>query len=98
MSTWTCDVQSFGAAGSGVGVITAHEASSLRGVPVTTPKFCCPACESYASKVTDTRPANRADGVVRRRECRDCHTRFTTYEQVIATIHSPTRTHEQQMR
>jgi len=43
----------------------------------------CPYCSSSESRVIDTRDV--PDGVRRRRECSDCHQRFTTYER-IATI------------
>ncbi|RME49099.1 MAG: transcriptional repressor NrdR [Caldilineae bacterium] len=43
----------------------------------------CPYCNSSESRVIDTRDV--PDGVRRRRECSDCHQRFTTYER-IATI------------
>jgi transcriptional repressor NrdR len=42
----------------------------------------CPICKTPDSKVIDSRAS--ADGFVirRRRECDNCHTRFTTYERV----------------
>lgn len=41
----------------------------------------CPFCSTLDSKVIDSRPAN--DGTsIRRRECLQCHSRFTTYETV----------------
>ncbi len=43
----------------------------------------CPFCNSSESRVIDTRDV--PDGVRRRRECSNCHQRFTTYER-IATI------------
>ncbi len=43
----------------------------------------CPYCGSLESRVTDSRSAQ--GGIRRRRECLDCHRRFTTYEQVRAT-------------
>ncbi len=40
----------------------------------------CPYCGSIDSKVTDSR--NVQNGVRRRRECLECHRRFTTYERI----------------
>lgn len=40
----------------------------------------CPVCSSPESKVLDTRPVEENNSIRRRRECLDCHTRFTTYE------------------
>lgn len=40
----------------------------------------CPFCGSHDSRVIDTREV--PDGIRRRRECNDCHQRFTTYERV----------------
>lgn len=40
----------------------------------------CPFCKSLDTKVVDTRPAENDRSVRRRRECLDCHRRFTTYE------------------
>ena len=40
----------------------------------------CPFCGSTNSRVIDTREVG--DGIRRRRECQDCHERFTTYERV----------------
>ena len=40
----------------------------------------CPYCGSSDSRVVDTRPVGQA--VRRRRECKDCEQRFTTYERV----------------
>ena len=40
----------------------------------------CPYCNSNDSRVIDTREV--PDGIRRRRECSDCHQRFTTYERV----------------
>ena len=39
----------------------------------------CPYCGYYDSKVTDSRGVN--DGIRRRRQCLNCGSRFTTYEQ-----------------
>lgn len=47
---------------------------------MTTPKIACPACGSYDSHVTNTRPASRSDGVYRRRQCQACQHRFSTLE------------------
>ena len=40
----------------------------------------CPYCSAADTKVIDSRLANDSNGVRRRRECLDCHERFTTYE------------------
>ncbi|MBP3377730.1 MAG: transcriptional repressor NrdR [Clostridia bacterium] len=40
----------------------------------------CPVCASPKSKVLDTRPVEENNSIRRRRECEDCHARFTTYE------------------
>ena len=40
----------------------------------------CPFCASLESKVVDSRPADEGASIRRRRECLECHKRFTTYE------------------
>ena len=45
-----------------------------------TAKIACPYCKHEHSKVVNTRPSKRTDGVWRRRECEACHRRFTTEE------------------
>ena len=40
----------------------------------------CPYCGSFDSRVTDSR--NVENGIRRRRECQECHRRFTTYERI----------------
>ncbi|MCC8120995.1 MAG: transcriptional regulator NrdR [Oscillospiraceae bacterium] len=45
----------------------------------------CPYCSNPESKVVDSRPSDEGTSIRRRRECLDCHKRFTTYE----TIESP---------
>ena len=42
----------------------------------------CPFCSTLDSKVIDSRPANDGTSTRRRRECLQCHSRFTTYETV----------------
>ena len=42
----------------------------------------CPFCSTLDSKVIDSRPANDGTSIRRRRECLQCHCRFTTYETV----------------
>lgn len=44
----------------------------------------CPHCKSSDHRVVDTRSAG--DGIRRRRECHQCGGRFTTYEQVAASL------------
>lgn len=40
----------------------------------------CPFCGHLDSKVVDSRPAEDGTSIRRRRECLDCHKRFTTFE------------------
>ena len=40
----------------------------------------CPYCSTEDTKVIDSRLSNDGAGVRRRRECLNCHERFTTYE------------------
>lgn len=40
----------------------------------------CPYCSNLESKVVDSRPADEGSSIRRRRECLECHRRFTTYE------------------
>ena len=42
----------------------------------------CPYCGHLESKVVDSRPSDEGASIRRRRECLDCHKRFTTYETV----------------
>ncbi len=42
----------------------------------------CPICSTPDSKVIDSRPASEGKVIRRRRECRNCGKRFTTYETV----------------
>lgn len=42
----------------------------------------CPFCGQLESKVVDSRPAEEGASIRRRRECLECHKRFTTYETV----------------
>ena len=43
----------------------------------------CPKCHCLDDKVLDTRISKEGDSVRRRRECTECSTRFTTYEQIM---------------
>lgn len=45
----------------------------------------CPYCSSTDIKVIDSRSAQKGKAIRRRRECNECHHRFTTYEHVIET-------------
>ena len=45
----------------------------------------CPYCGFAESKVIDSRPVEENNSIRRRRECLECHTRFTTYE-IIDTL------------
>ena len=40
----------------------------------------CPICGNPDSRVVDSREAGNGDAIRRRRECENCHRRFTTYE------------------
>ncbi len=40
----------------------------------------CPFCSHPESKVVDSRPSDEGNSIRRRRECLECHRRFTTYE------------------
>ena len=42
----------------------------------------CPYCGHLEGKVVDSRPSDEGASIRRRRECLDCHKRFTTYETV----------------
>lgn len=42
----------------------------------------CPYCSNIESKVVDSRPSEDGCTIRRRRECIECHRRFTTYESV----------------
>ena len=43
----------------------------------------CPKCNSTHSRVVDSRHADEANAIRRRRECENCGTRFTTFEQFL---------------
>ena len=45
----------------------------------------CPYCGAEESKVIDSRPTEDNERIRRRRECLNCHMRFTTYE-VVETV------------
>ncbi len=42
----------------------------------------CPYCNHEESKVVDSRPTDENQAIRRRRECINCHKRFTTYEKI----------------
>jgi transcriptional repressor NrdR len=42
----------------------------------------CPWCGQTEDRVVDSRPAERESSIRRRRECRSCGRRYTTYERV----------------
>ncbi len=44
----------------------------------------CPFCHARDSRVVDSRELSGGDSIRRRRECVECHRRFTTYERVEA--------------
>lgn len=45
----------------------------------------CPYCDQQDNRVLDSRPANEGKSIRRRRECDNCHRRFTTFEMVEET-------------
>lgn len=45
----------------------------------------CPYCGKLQNRVIDSRVSNDGKAIRRRRECIDCHKRFTTYERVEET-------------
>ncbi len=42
----------------------------------------CPSCGADDDRVVDSRPSTGGDAIRRRRECRSCSLRFTTFERV----------------
>lgn len=42
----------------------------------------CPKCHYHGSRVVDSRPADDGKAIRRRRECEQCHFRFTTFERI----------------
>ena len=42
----------------------------------------CPRCPSSDTKVLETRPGKENTAIRRRRECPNCHYRFTTFEEI----------------
>ena len=46
----------------------------------------CPTCGSSKDKVIDSRSSKDGQAIRRRRECLDCHRRFTTYEYVESSL------------
>jgi transcriptional repressor NrdR len=42
----------------------------------------CPWCRTEDDRVVDSRPAEGGGAIRRRRECRSCHRRYTTFERV----------------
>jgi transcriptional repressor NrdR len=42
----------------------------------------CPFCGSQKDRVVDSRESGAGDAIRRRRECRACHRRFTSYERI----------------
>ncbi|AGM99362.1 transcriptional repressor NrdR [Streptococcus iniae] len=42
----------------------------------------CPKCNNNKSSVVDSRQAEDGNTIRRRRECEECHTRFTTFERL----------------
>lgn len=42
----------------------------------------CPSCGSDDDRVVDSRPSPAGDAIRRRRECRACGSRFTTFERI----------------
>jgi transcriptional repressor NrdR len=48
----------------------------------TKPGMRCPYCQHAETDVLDTRKLNEGDIIRRRRKCRNCGRRFTTYERI----------------
>lgn len=46
----------------------------------------CPKCQSAATRVVDSRPAESQTSIRRRRECEACGSRFTTFERAVALV------------
>jgi len=42
----------------------------------------CPRCHTVDSKVIESREAGESEAIRRRRECLNCHHRYTTYERI----------------
>jgi transcriptional repressor NrdR len=42
----------------------------------------CPSCQHHGTRVLDSRPVDEGRSIRRRRECEQCHYRFTTFERV----------------
>lgn len=42
----------------------------------------CPSCHYNGTRVLDSRPVEEGRSIRRRRECEECHYRFTTFEKV----------------
>ncbi|WP_110114152.1 transcriptional regulator NrdR [Bacillus sp. CGMCC 1.16541] len=42
----------------------------------------CPSCQYNGTRVLDSRPVEEGRSIRRRRECEECHYRFTTFEKV----------------
>lgn len=55
---------------------------------MTQPKFACPKCGEYASKVVNSRTQPRTEVYKRRRECATCGGRYTTYESIDPTSYA----------
>jgi transcriptional repressor NrdR len=45
----------------------------------------CPFCNGFNDQVIDSRPLDHASAIRRRRECLECHKRYTTYERLEET-------------
>jgi transcriptional repressor NrdR len=46
----------------------------------------CPFCQNPETDVLDTRKLSEGETIRRRRRCRVCHRRFTTYERVVLNL------------
>ena len=46
----------------------------------------CPVCGSPKDKVIDSRSSKNGEAIRRRRECLDCHHRYTTYEYIESSL------------
>lgn len=54
------------------------------------PKLTCPTCGGQESRVLKTRHRVVVEGIRRRRQCADCHGRYTTIEKVVVEADAPT--------
>ena len=68
-----------------LGMGAVERAQQKRRTEAEEQKMKCPYCGAEESKVIDSRPTEDNERIRRRRECLNCHMRFTTYE-VVETV------------